>query len=76
MNTVFLQLPNDIAQRLQQLTHLTGRSKKFYMLEAIREHLDDLEELYISEQRLIANRAGQSASIPLEDVMNRYGVED
>ncbi len=54
---------------------MTGRSKTFYMIEAIREHLDHLEDLYLSEQRLIANRDGESASIPLVDVMKRHGLE-
>ncbi len=72
---VSLRLPDDISSRLQKLAQLTGRSKTFYMIEAIREHIDDLEDLYLAEQRLIANRAGESQSIPLEDVMKRYGLE-
>jgi predicted DNA-binding protein len=36
-----------ITARLQDLAELTGRSKTFYMIEAIREHLDDLEDLFI-----------------------------
>lgn len=72
---VSLRLPDDISNRLQKLAQLTGRSKTFYMIEAIREHIDDLEDLYLAEQRLIANRAGKSQSIPLEEVMKRYGLE-
>ena len=72
---VSLRLPDDISSRLQNLAQLTGRSKTFYMIEAIREHIDDLEDLYLAEQRLIANRAGESQSIPLEEVMKRYGLE-
>lgn len=73
--TVSLRLPDDISSRLQNLAQRTGRSKTFYMIEAIREHLDDLEDLYLAEQRLTANRAGESQSIPLEAVMKRYGLE-
>ena len=73
--TVSLRLPDDISSRLQNLAQLTGRSKTFYMIEAIRAHLDDLEDLYLAEQRLTANRAGKSQSIPLEEVMKRYGLE-
>jgi RHH-type rel operon transcriptional repressor/antitoxin RelB len=72
---VSLRLPDDISIRLQKLAQLTGRSKTFYMIEAIREHIDDLEDLYLAEQRLIAHRAGNSPSIPLEEVMKRYGLE-
>lgn len=73
--TVSLRLPDDLSSRLQNLAQLTGRSKTFYMIEAIREHLDDLEDLYLAEQRLTANRAGKSQSIPLEELMKRYGLE-
>ena len=75
MAAVSLRLPEDVSTRLESLAELTGRSKTFYRIEAIREHISDLEDLYLSEQRLIANRAGKSQSIPLEDVMKRYGLE-
>ena len=52
-----------------------GRSKTFYMVEAIREHLDDLEDVYLAEQRLSDHRAGKSQALPLEEVMKRYGLE-
>ena len=75
MNPVALRLPDDVAQRLKRLADRTGRSKTFYMLEAIREHLDDLEDLYLAEQRLIELQAGRSQTESLEDVMERYGLE-
>ena len=45
MKPVSLRLPNEVTQRLNRLADRTGRSKTFYMIEAIREHLDDLEGL-------------------------------
>ena len=76
MASVSLRLPDDVSQRLAELAKRTGRSKTFYMIEAIREHLDDLEDLYLAEQRLIDIRAGRSKTVPLEDVMKRYGMDD
>ena len=76
MAPVSLRLPDEVSQRLQRLADLTGRSKTFYMIEAIREHLDDLEDLYLAEQRLIALRSGESRTLPLEEVMQRYGLYD
>ena len=75
MAPVSLRLPDEISQRLQRLADLTGRSKTFYMIEAIREHLDDLEDLYVAEQRLVALRSGESRTLPLEEVMQRYGLD-
>jgi RHH-type transcriptional regulator, rel operon repressor / antitoxin RelB len=72
---VSLRLPEDLSNRLAQLAEQTGRSKTYYILEALREHIDDLEDLYLAEKRLEKNRLGESKSIPLEDVMKRYGLE-
>lgn len=74
--TVSLRLPDDIQNRLQRLAQLTGRSKSSYMIEAIREHLDDLEDLYLAEQRLVDIRSGKTQTIPMEDVMKHYGLEN
>lgn len=71
---VSLRLPEDVSSRLQNLSQLTGRSKTFYMIEAIREHLDDLEDLYIAEQRLIEMRAGRSKTHTLEEVERDLGL--
>ena len=71
MSAVSLRLPEDVARRLQRSADRTGRSKTFYMIEAIQEHLDDLEDLYLAEQRLIDLRAGRSETVPLDELMNR-----
>ena len=75
MASVSLRLPDEVTQRLENLAALTGRSKTFYMVEAILEHIDDLEDLYLAEQRLIDIRAGKTKTVPLEKVMKRYGLE-
>lgn len=75
MGAVSLRLPDDVSRRLQELADRTGRSKTFYMIEAIQEHLDDLEDLYLAEQRLIDLRTGKSETVPLDDLMKRYGVD-
>lgn len=75
MASVSLRLPDEVTQRLENLVALTGRSKTFYMVEAIREHIDDLEDLYLAERELEAIRSGNSQTVPLEEVMQRYGME-
>lgn len=75
MASVSLRLPDDVSARLQHLVELTGRSKTFYMVEAINNHIGDLEDLYLAERELEEVRSGRSISIPLEEVMKRYGME-
>ena len=70
-----IRLPAEVENRLEALAQATGRTKTFYAREAILEHLDDLEDLYLAEQRLIDIRAGKTQTVPLEEVMTRYGME-
>ncbi len=72
---ISIRLPDDVETRLDQLAHRTGRSKTFYVREAILEHLDDLEDLYLAERELDDIRAGRVRTTPLEEVMKRYGLE-
>ena len=74
--SVSLRLPEDLSQRLTDLAAKTGRSKTFYMLEAIRQHMDDLEDLYLAEQRLSDVRAGRSTTYSIDDVERRLGLAD
>jgi RHH-type rel operon transcriptional repressor/antitoxin RelB len=71
-----LRLPPEIEARLDALARLTGRSKSYYAREAILEHLDNLEDIYLAEQRLTDLRAGRSDTAPLADVMKRHGLGD
>lgn len=75
MTAVSLRLPDQTSKRLDRLAKLTGRSKTYYMIEAINEHLEDIEDLYIAEQRLKAHHNDNTDSVALEDVMKRYGLE-
>lgn len=70
-----IRLPPDLEARLDALAKATGRTKTFYVREAILEHLDDLEDLYLAEQRLIEIRAGRSQTVSLDAVMKRHGLE-
>ena len=71
-----IRLPEELEKRLDNLAKRTGRTKTFYARQAIERHLDDLEDLYLAEQRLTEIRAGRSQPIPLEDVLKRYDLED
>ena len=64
-----IRLPAEVEARLEALARATGRTKTFYVREAILEHLGDLEDLYFAEQRLIDIRAGKTQTVPLEEVM-------
>jgi RHH-type rel operon transcriptional repressor/antitoxin RelB len=71
-----IRLPEDIEKRLEKLAKRTGRTKTFYAREAILEHIEDLEDIYLAEKRLESLRVGRTRSIPLADVMKTDGLED
>ena len=47
-----IRIPKSVGQRLEILAQRTGRSKTYYIREAIMEHLDDLEDIYLAEEVL------------------------
>jgi RHH-type transcriptional regulator, rel operon repressor / antitoxin RelB len=71
-----IRLPADIEKRLDRLAKRSGRTKTYYAREAILKHLEDLEDIQIADERLRALREGRSKTVPLEEIVKRYGLED
>ena len=67
-----IRLPQSIENRLDKLARRTGRTKSFHARQAILQHLEDLEDLYLAERALKRIRKGEDDAIPLEDLMRRY----
>jgi len=67
-----IRLPRDVESRLAALARKTGRTKTHYAREAILEHLQDLEDFYLAEQRM--KRYDEKKTIPLEEVLRRRGL--
>lgn len=69
-----IRLPSDIEERLNALAKATGRTKTFYAREAILEHLEDLEDIYLAEQTLERLRSGDESTYSLDDVERELGL--
>lgn len=65
-----IRLPEEIEKRLTDLAKRTGRSKSFYVREALLEHLDDLEDYYLAAARV------EEARLSLDEVEKRLGLDD
>jgi RHH-type rel operon transcriptional repressor/antitoxin RelB len=74
--TYSIRLPDEIEKRLKNLSVKTGRRKSFYVKEAILEHLDDIEDIYLAEKRLERINSGRTQTIPLQEVMKQYGMDN
>jgi RHH-type transcriptional regulator, rel operon repressor / antitoxin RelB len=71
-----IRLPEKLEKRLDRLAKRSGRSKTWYAREALIRYIEDLEDLQIAEERLRAVLEGRDKTVPLEEVMKRYGLED
>jgi len=50
--TISVRLGKELEDRLEKISKLTGRTKSYYIKEALEEKLDDLEDVYTAEKRL------------------------
>ena len=64
-----IRLPDDVEARLERLAKKTGRSKSFYVREAIEAHLQDLEDVYLAEKTLAAVREGRESTTSLDELL-------
>ena len=71
-----IRLDKELASRLERLVRLTGRSKSFYIKQAIEEQLADLEDLFLA--RKVARRVaeGREGVTALEDLEREFDVDD
>jgi RHH-type rel operon transcriptional repressor/antitoxin RelB len=65
-------LPEDLEARLARLAKKTGRTKSFYIKEAIAEQIADLEDFYLAEERMRAYDPADNVS--LADMIRRDGL--
>lgn len=70
-----IRLPQSVEKRLERLARRTGRTKTYYAREAILEHLEELEDLYLAEGALKRIRSGAERTIPLKDAFKHHGLE-
>ncbi len=72
MSTLEVSISQDVEKRLNRIAKLTGRTKLAYVKEAILEHLADIEDYYLTEER--AAKENPKERVDLLDVMKEYGL--
>ena len=63
---VAIRLPQELEDRLSNLSLKTGRTKSFYIRQVLEEHLEELEDAYLAEERY--KTLGDT--IPLDELVN------
>ncbi len=71
-----VRLPDDVFDRLKNLSEKTGRTATFYLREALNEYLDDLEDAYLAENALAQHLASGEKARTLEEVTRELGLAD
>ena len=71
-----IRLDDELDARLERIARLTGRSKSFYVKQALAAQIQDLEDLYLA--RKVAKRVtdGRERLIPLDELERELGVAD
>ncbi len=72
---VTLRLPETVEARLNHLAAATGRTKSFYIREALMKHLDEMEDIYLSERTLERIRSGKEKVLTSDEVEKLLAVE-
>ena len=67
---VAVRLTKDIEERLASLAEKTGRTKSFYIRQALEEHLEEMEDAYLAEKRY--RTLGKTIS--LDELLNEQDV--
>lgn len=67
-----VRLDPDTERRLDDLARTTGRTKSYYVREAIVAHIEEIEDRYIAIQRL----EDPAERIPLEELERELELED
>ena len=62
-----VRLPEELEQRLEALAKATGRSKTYYVREALIQKLEDMEDLYLAEAVLERIASGEEKVISAEE---------
>lgn len=72
---ISVRLDPELEERLDRLAKRTGRTKTFYVREAIAAQIEDLEDLYLAER--IADRVdrGLEDTVSLDDLTREFEGE-
>jgi RHH-type rel operon transcriptional repressor/antitoxin RelB len=73
-STLAFRVPTELAEMLEKLSEETGRSKSYYVREAIVRYLEDRADYLLAVSRLEKNKG--KPNISLEDIKREFGFLD
>ena len=69
MKQINVRVPDALSARLDALAARTGRSKTFYAVEALEEHIQEYEDYFLAKDALAEFRQSDDNAIDLADIV-------
>lgn len=67
---------DELDARLTRLARLTGRTKTFYVRQAVESQIEDLEDIYLADQVMSRVDEGSEATYDLDEIERGLGLAD
>ena len=71
-----IRIDKKLDLRLTRIAKLTGRTKSFYLRQALAEQIGDLEDLYVAKKVSARLASGREGTVALEVLEGELAVED
>lgn len=75
-SVISLRISDEQKQRLDALSQRTGQPSSFYLWEALKTHLSELEYIYLLEEEAAEIRRGHIPTISLDELEVECGLGD
>lgn len=76
MANLNIRIPDNLAGRLGVLANQTGRTKSYYVREALEDKLQELEDYYLGMQIAEKVATGKMRTYSQDEVEQACGLED
>ncbi|MDR0878999.1 MAG: hypothetical protein LBN21_13205 [Treponema sp.] len=72
---VAVRLPVGLDKELSILSTETGRSKSYYMIEALKRYMEDMEDRFIAEKAIKEFYAGDQKTYTTDEIAKELGID-
>ena len=74
--TTSIRLPKELSERYSRLAEATGRTRSYYITEAMKDAIDEFEHEAELIKMVEDYRAGRLKTITLEELKESLGLAD
>jgi RHH-type rel operon transcriptional repressor/antitoxin RelB len=71
-----IRLPDDLVRRIEHLAKVTGRTRTYYVREALEEKIGDMEFIYLATKRAEDIISGKEKTVSWEELKVQNGLSN